>query len=213
MSEIVWYNNGSRDDNKIALTFDDGPNPYFTLQVLDILKTKKIPATFFLLGVWLEKFPNIGREIINYGYTVGNHSYSHKGDFDRADKVFKDTLNLSPEFLRMPYGMGNPEKDWVLWVKQSAVINQLDKKIINFDVVVGDWKETDPQIIAEKVLNKMQNGSIILLHDGSEKPEQAATRPRAMVYALPIIIDKLIAKGFSFVTPKEMLLEPIIREV
>ena len=81
------YTHGRRDQKKIALTFDDGPNPPRTDQILDILAKKKVQATFFVLGKWVERFPRAFRRIIDAGHTVGNHSYLHDGAETASDAV------------------------------------------------------------------------------------------------------------------------------
>src|SRR5258706_6086879 len=101
------YKSGNRDINKVALTFDDGPNPFYTLKILDILDSYNIKGNFFILGKWAEKYPNIVQEIFTRGHLIGNHTYSHpsigNGDFEKAEKVIQNIIGVQTNFIRAPY--------------------------------------------------------------------------------------------------------------
>lgn len=103
---IKFYQSGSRDENKIALTFDDGPNPFFTEKVLTILKENYVTATFFVLGKWAKLYPEIIKKIYSDNHIIGNHGYSHsheKNDFDLSETIItgitKKTLNISDRLI------------------------------------------------------------------------------------------------------------------
>jgi len=195
---MLVYNHGSCRENKIALTFDDGPNPFFTFKILDILDKHSVKANFFVLGQNAEKFPDILKEIYERGHLIGNHSYSHAKegafDFGRAEDVIFGIVGKHTEFIRAPYLDANRGSDYIA-DKNDAV------KFINADVFPHIHLQKAE--IADFVLKNSQNGSVILLHDGSRKEEEQKTRPAEMFAALPEIIEKLKEK-FKFVRLDEM---------
>ena len=100
---LTYYQNGRRDQMKVALTFDDGPNPPRTDQVIEILNAKGVQGTFFVLGKWVERWPQAFERIFQSGHVIGNHSYldqAHLGDFDRAETVMGNALGRPTRFLR-----------------------------------------------------------------------------------------------------------------
>lgn len=100
---ITYYQHGDRSERKIALTFDDGPNPYATPQVIDILRRYNVRASFFLIGKWVEKYPEFVKSLLANGHLVGNHTYSHQqGDFYEAEHVIAPLTGMPVEFLRPP---------------------------------------------------------------------------------------------------------------
>lgn len=105
--DLIDYKNGNRNANKIALTFDDGPNPFWTRKILDVLEKYSIKANFFILGKWAEKYPGIVKETFNRGHLIGNHSYSHpkKGyaDFEKAEEIIFNITGVHTRFIRPPY--------------------------------------------------------------------------------------------------------------
>jgi len=199
---IPYYQHGDRSVNKIALTFDDGPNPFFTEKVLNILKEHNIRATFFVLGKWAEIYPEIINRIYNDGHIIGNHSYSHeKDDFDLAETIIAKTIKQTSKFIRPPYNKTE-------WCINSDIYSKSKAKIINNDTAIGDWECPGEKILIDKIESKVQNGSIILLHDGSHLDHELQTRPQQMLAILPFIIKSLKDKGFVFVGLDEMDLIP-----
>jgi peptidoglycan/xylan/chitin deacetylase (PgdA/CDA1 family) len=182
-------------ENKIYLTFDDGPIPVVTEWVLDLLKSEEIKATFFCIGDNIQKHPEVYKRILSEGHQTGNHTFNHlngwKTDTENYINNFKlcetEHLKLNTEhffLFRPPYGKIKPS--------QSKKIRQLGYKIIMWDVLSYDF---DPTISVEKclenvILNTVQ-GSIIVFHD-SLKAE------KNLKYALPKAIHILKNKGFVF---------------
>ena len=182
-------------ENKIYLTFDDGPIPVVTEWVLDLLKSEEIKATFFCIGDNIQKHPEVYKRILSEGHQTGNHTFNHlngwKTDTENYIDNFKlcetEHLKLNTEhffLFRPPYGKIKP--------RQSKKIRQLGYKIIMWDVLSYDF---DPTISVEKclenvILNTVQ-GSIIVFHD-SLKAE------KSLKYALPKAIHILKNKGFVF---------------
>jgi len=202
---VRYYNHAGRDRAVVALTFDDGPNPPRTDQVLEILDAKGLRATFFVIGKWAERFPKAVERIADAGHVIGNHSYLHVkniGDFDRAESVITAITGKPCSFLRFHY------LDNFAVVLQSPLAMSSDIKIIYSDVNPADYAQTDPDEIVRRVVESqhLANGSIIDLHDGSETEDDAArlSRPIATIKALPRMIDELRARGLEPVGLDEM---------
>lgn len=185
MNKITYYPHGSREENKIALTFDDGPNPHITNAVLDILKDKNVKATFFLIGSFVEQNIDIVRRIVNEGHQVGNHSFTHIADFEEADALFRKLDIPATEFIRPPKLDMNP-------LANLPDTYLKDKKVVNFDLDSYDYrKDVKEEIIATRVKIIVRNGSIIDFHDGSETADEQSTRALPLLQVLPGLIDDL----------------------
>ncbi len=190
---MVVYEHGDRDDNRIFLTFDDGPNTFWTLKILDLLDKYSIKANFFVLGQCAEIYPDILKEIYDRGHMIGNHSYSHSreiGDFQKSEDVIFKIIKVRPKFIRPPY------LNVSLCGEYCAENLGEDIKIINTDVFPLDYLNKADYIL-DFVIKNVKNGSIILLHDGSRKQEERENRPAEMFKALPLILEKLKDK-FKF---------------
>ncbi len=196
----------SRTSQKlVALTFDDGPYPPYTSQVLDVLKERQIPATFFVIGQNAAKYPELLRRIVAEGHQLGNHTYHHVDllkldrqgmitEIEKTNKVIADAVGYVPHVMRPPHGF----RDAVV----MDAMAEYKLKVIEWSVSSRDWVNPGAEVIAERTLGKVQNGSVILLHDGDGI---AAALPREQtVAATRIIIDKLLAKGYKFVTVDEI---------
>jgi len=195
---LTAFDHARRDSNKIALTFDDGPNPFYTGKILDILDEQNIKANFFVLGKWAELYPDILKETFDRGHLVGNHGYAHSketGEFEKTDGIVPKITGKLPKFIKAPYFKNELTQNYSRVQKGEAMI-------ANNDVVAGDWEKPAEDIFKE-IINKTQNGSFILLHDGSWRPEEQETRPAQMFAALPKIISNLKEK-FEFVRLDEM---------
>ncbi|WP_371376362.1 polysaccharide deacetylase family protein [Sporomusa aerivorans] len=193
----------------VALTFDDGPYPPYTGQILDILKERQIPATFFVIGQNAAKHPELVRRIVSEGHQLGNHTYSHvdllKADrqgiiqeVEKTSKVIAGIVGYAPHVIRPPHGF-----------RDAVVMDTMAEyrlKVVEWSVSSRDWVNPGAEVIAERTLKQVKNGSIILLHDGDGI---AAAAPRSQtVAATRIIIDRLLAEGYMFVTVDEILKVP-----
>jgi peptidoglycan/xylan/chitin deacetylase (PgdA/CDA1 family) len=193
----------------VALTFDDGPNPPYTGQILDILKEKQIPATFFLVGQNAARHPELVRRIVSEGHQLGNHTYNHVDllktdrqgiidEVDKTNKVIAGIIGYAPHVIRPPHGF----RDAVV----MATMAEFQLKVVEWSVASRDWLNPGAEVIADRTLGQVRNGSIVLLHDGDGI---AATAPRDQtVAATRIIIDRLLAQGYTFVTVDEILKAP-----
>ncbi|MFC1807078.1 polysaccharide deacetylase family protein [Candidatus Omnitrophota bacterium] len=194
---------------RVAITFDDGPNGEYTLKIVDILAKYRLKATFFLLGANVLKFPKIARKIAKKGHIIGNHTYSHKHlkrlssravlrQIERSEEVFKEVLGIRPKYLRPPYGE---------YTKRiEKIVRRKGHKLINWDVDAKDWKNPSSKVIAERILSKVADGSIILLHDGANI--RIGESRRNTVNALPLIVRGLRQKGFKIVSLDEIASSP-----
>lgn len=195
---------GSQSDKVVALTFDDGPNPPYTLQLLDVLDKYGIKSTFFLIGQNAEKYPETAKAIAQRGHLIGNHTYTHSDllkiaegqiqeELSKSADVIENATGTRPKFLRPPHGFRDP------LVLQLAKEQKLD--IVQWSVMAEDWKKPGTNVIVDRVLSKVNNGSIVLLHDGDGiiSGDRSQT-----VAATEIIIKQLQQQGFRFVTVEEM---------
>lgn len=190
----------------VALTFDDGPNPPYTGQILDILREEKVPATFFVIGRNAEKYPDLVRRIVAEGNQLGNHTYDHvdllKADretiaeeVDRTNAVLRKITGAPAHVVRPPHGF----RDSVV----LEVMAERGLKVVEWSVMSRDWTNPGVDTIVKRTVDNVKSGSVILLHDGDGVAGKA---PRAQtVAATKRIIRALLAKGYKFVTVDEIL--------
>jgi len=184
--KLIW--DLPNDDNKIYLTFDDGPVPEITGWVLDLLMEHNIKATFFCIGDNVNKHSQIYQRILAEGHAVGNHTYNHlngwktsKGEYIK--NVIECQKVVGSKLFRPPYGrIKKPQLNTL----------SLRYKIVMWDVLSGDFDENlTPKKCYENVVENTVSGSIIVFHD-SLKAE------RNLKYALPKAVEYLMTKGFVF---------------
>jgi peptidoglycan-N-acetylglucosamine deacetylase len=202
--EGVFVLSASRGSRKVALTFDDVPDPRFTSKVLDILRNKKVSATFFVVGTRCSKYPNIVRRIHLEGHNVGNHSYSHP-DFSklpiakvqeqitRAEVIIQRIVGFRPKLVRPPYGEILPIQ--LEWARQQGYT------VVNWDVDSSDWRQLTADKVFRNVTRAVRPGSVVLMHAGGGSGQDLS----GTVNALPRIIDWLRAHGYEPVTLTELL--------
>ncbi len=200
------YLHGVRTEPQVALTFDDGPNPPRTEQVLEILAAAQARATFFLMAKWAERFPRSVERILAAGHLVGNHGYSGQGwigDYDQAEAVIGHLTGKPSRYLR-------PHTYNFAAYFESRVSRLALSYTVACDVDSKDWETAEPEAIVANVLDHpgLGPGSIINLHDGAEYEEAAIRlhRPVSMLLALPRIIEGLKARGLTCVRLDEMAL-------
>lgn len=183
------------DPNKkmIAITFDDGPSKY-TKDILSILKKYDACATFFVLGNKVEIYDESTREIIKQGSEIGNHSYNHKWLIKLKKDEFMDQVNMTQDIIERTTGF-RP----TLLRPTYGDVNDVIKKNTDLDIVLWnvdtlDWKIKKPKRIASRVIGKVKDGDIILMHDTHKQT----------VEALKLILPELKKQGFQFVTVSEL---------
>ncbi len=191
---------GAESGAKIALTFDDGPHPTYTPQILDILKANDIKATFFVIGENAEKHPDIVKRIIAEGHEIGNHTYSHPhlkkiGDEELTLELKRTEALLTERFGYTPTLFRPPEGYCCAAVQQSS--DRMGYSLTLWDVDTTDWAHNPSDNIIKTVLATVKDGSIILCHD-------FVTKPSPTPDAIKVLIPKLKAKGYEFVTVSEL---------
>jgi peptidoglycan/xylan/chitin deacetylase (PgdA/CDA1 family) len=185
----------------IALTFDDGPWPVYTEEVLEVLAREKVKATFFWLGRNVANYPDIARQVAQAGHELANHSYNHptapmdaataQRELEQTNQVIEEATGQKTRLFRPPGGH-----------KTNGLVSQARQEgytVVMWSVQPNDWQpQATPQSIASAVLQQAQPGTVVLLHDGGGN--RAAT-----VAALPQIIRSLKRQGYQFVTVSQML--------
>jgi peptidoglycan/xylan/chitin deacetylase (PgdA/CDA1 family) len=211
------YASGVRTENKVALTFDDGPNPPRTEQVLEILAANDVRATFFVLGKWAERYPRTVERILAGGHLIGNHGYAGQGrigDYDAAEAVIGHLTGRPSRYLRPhTFNFGA--------YFQSAIASLPTSQVIGGEVHADDWETAPggaPVWTAEQLVSRVLDhpalgpGAILVFHDGAEwdEPVVRLLRPLPTIAALPRIIEGLKARGLEPVGLDEMVLaEPV----
>lgn len=181
---------------EIALTFDDGPNPPYTAQILAILQQYNVQATFFVIGSEAAAHPDLVQQESQQGYLVGNHTWSHpnlinlspaeiRTQLRSASNEIEADTDQTPTLMRPPGGNFNSEV--------QSIAAGLGLSTILWNVDPRDWSRPGISKIIQTVLDTTHNGSIILLHDGGGDRSQT-------VAALPTIITSLEQRGFRFVS-------------
>ena len=160
----------SYQSDAIALTFDDGPHPLYTPEVLALLKKYKVKATFFCIGKNAEKYPELVQQIVAAGHTIGNHSYSHKTyigfkgtkcwieELEKTDVVLEGILNKKPVLFRPPYGVTTPHLAKAIEYTKHTVIGW---SLRTYDTSPIRHKDA----MLKSIQSNIEPGAVILLHD------------------------------------------------
>lgn len=199
-SSIVYHAHANAG-GKIALTFDDGPHPHYTQEILGILAEYNVRATFFVVGENVEFYPTLIGQIQAAGHEIGNHTYNHsrlarqtvaqiKEEILRTESAVYEQSDFRTKLFRPPEGLFN---DAVL-----SAAKELDYHIILWNIDTRDWDHTPPDKIAENILTHVKSGDIILMHDyiGYDSPTPEALR---------IVIPALLEAGYHFVGVSELI--------
>lgn len=189
--------NSMADSKKIALTFDDGPHPYYTEQLLDGLKERGVHATFFVMGKHVELYPEMIERMSEEGHLIGNHTYSHmqlnksngeefKQELIKTNEMIEKLTGQEVQYVRPPYGT---------WDKKFE--KELNMFPVLWTIDPLDWCSDDVACIVRKVTDKAQENAIILMHDEYKSTVTAALQ----------IVDALQEQGYEFVTVDEILFD------
>jgi peptidoglycan/xylan/chitin deacetylase (PgdA/CDA1 family) len=206
-----WFGGGAthgpRNSHLVAITFDDGPNLVTTPQVMRILDDHGVKATFFIVGKALDAGPaehQIVKDLVAHGELIGNHSYHHDQwrwldprypELERTQAAFARDVGTCPAWYRPPHGQRTPFLE--------HVVASHGMRMVLWDTSAGDWATTDPQLVAQRILDHVRGGSIILLHDGLDGNPHADRR--VVAAALPLILDGLEARGLQPVRLDQLL--------
>jgi polysaccharide deacetylase family sporulation protein PdaB len=187
----------------VAITFDDGPHPKYTPEILNILKKYNAKATFFVIGQNAEKYPDIIKREVAEGHEIGNHTYSHpdlhKIDIDKfleeiekTQTTIEDICGIRPKLFRPPGGYYDD--------RSIGIVESMGYKSVLWSLDTRDWSMPKSDSIVAKVEERAAEGDIILFHDLEDKRLPTPT-------ALKKIIPYLIENGYEFVTVSELLEE------
>ena len=203
-----WFghqvSHGSRTGNRVALTFDDGPNSTATIPIRDLLDARGLKGTFFLVGKAVAARPDLARALVERGHLVGNHSWRHDSwgwldprypELARTQRLDATDLGVCPAFYRAPHGQHTP--------LLARVVHRRGLTMIGWDVSAGDWKARSARNLADRIVAQARPGSIIDLHDGLDG--RVDVDRTVLVAALPSILDGLAAKGLRPVRLDELL--------
>ena len=192
---------GDPNSKRIALTFDDGPHPYKTDAVLDLLLQYDIKATFFVIGENVSYYPEPLKRAVALGHEIGNHTYHHalmsqacaqnvSEEIEMTEEIILRTAGYRTKLFRPPEGAYSENA--------LSVIKSKDYRVILWTVDTRDWENTSAEDMVETVMNGVRGGSILLFHDYMIKKSHA-------MEALRILIPRLLSQGYEFVTVSELL--------
>ena len=200
-------------NKKIAISFDDGPDPQWTPKILDILKEKKAPGVFFIIGDQANKRPDILKREFAEGHEIGNHTFTHpkfdeishtqiRWELNLTQRLIESTLDVKTILFRPPYGIDH-QPEYAEEVAQLPLAQEMGYLIVGQRIDPDDWslrngKPIPAKEIVESVLRQAGNGNIILLHDGGGDRTQT-------IEALPQIIDALRNKGYQLVSVSDLI--------
>ncbi|MFB9327580.1 polysaccharide deacetylase family protein [Paenibacillus aurantiacus] len=206
----TFFVRGSRGSMKVALTFDDVPDPRYTPKVLDILAKYRVRATFFVLGSKAKAYPAMVARMRKEGHMIANHSYDHpvfpkisvhqfSQQIAQTDLLLRSLAGYSPRYLRPPYGAITPKQ--IEWAQANGYT------VVNWDVDSEDWRSIGSARIMANIKSTLQPGSIILQHAGGGATQDLS----GTVKALPQLIQYLRKKGYEIVPLPELLGRPVAR--
>ncbi len=203
IGRTMWH--GPRSRREIALTFDNGPSPEGTGQILDLLAREDVRATFFMLGASVEKHPDLARAVVEAGHLVGNHGYTHRNlmwarsqatanQLDRGYRAIESTCGVGPRLYRPAFGARS--------FSMPGLLRKRGWRMVHWTSSAGDWRLNSARNLTSWV-PAVRNGDILLWHDGVRR--QAMSPRTVTIAALSQVIPFLRNRGFEFVTVEDML--------
>lgn len=181
---------------RIALTYDDGPNPVYTKELLKVLEENEVKASFFLLGKNAQSYPSVVKSLAKEGHLIGNHTYSHSNlcciglenamkECQKTNQVIEESCGQTPDYFRPPYGCAPSALE-----KNCSMIKVL------WDVDPRDWECKNADLVVKRVMDHVADGDIILMHDAYASTVEATRR----------LIPMLKEEGYEFVTVDDLLI-------
>jgi peptidoglycan/xylan/chitin deacetylase (PgdA/CDA1 family) len=195
----VTYTSVSAPGPYVALTFDDGPHSVNTPRLLNILRSRNVKATFYVIGKNVDLYPGIVRRTVDEGHEIGNHSYTHPvlsrlsqqalhSELRKTDDAIMRAAGVRPRTMRPPYGaLTQAQREWVM--------STFGYPTIMWSVDPLDWKKPGAGVVTSRIVQGTKAGGIILVHD----------LHASSVDAMPATIDALLRKGYRFVTVSQLL--------
>lgn len=193
------YNGPATGKKRVALTFDDGPNPLYTPTIMALLDQYHAHATFFLVGKMVQQYPDLTRELLSHGHELANHTYNHPNlTLLPAQEVIREAL-LDRNIIKSVTG-----RDTYLFrppggnidAEVASELHQLNYSIIYWGINAGEYTRFDPARQAEQILARIKDGNIVLLHNGPVD---------GTMMILPILLRELARRGFTCVTVSELM--------
>ncbi|XJZ28270.1 polysaccharide deacetylase family protein [Bacillota bacterium Lsc_1132] len=194
-------------DERLALTFDDGPDPVYTNELLDLLKENQVKASFFVVGERAQQYPDIIRRMYREGHLIGVHNYVHRSNWlmapwqvkqgvKKTADIIEDITGSRPVYYRPPWGMLNL---FDLFLHKNF-------QIILWSVMVGDWRSKGGE---KKIINRLREkitpGATIVLHDCGVTKGADEDAPKYTIKALRQLFKEMPVKNYSFIRIDEML--------
>src|SRR5213596_2991832 len=202
------YHQGAAGEHQVAITFDDGPDPRWTPQILDILKAANVKAAFFLVGVNAERYPGLVRRIVNEGHEIGNHTYYHPNlalcwpehvrlELNATQLLLETITGRATTLFRPPYA-ADTSPSQLSELTPLQIAQDLNYLVVLENIDPQDWAKPGSDIILQRVKQQRRDGSIVLLHDAGGNRSQT-------VAALPRILERLHTRGDSVVSLSTLL--------
>jgi len=190
---------GVKVKKAIALTFDDGPHPQYTPELLQVLDYYQIPASFFWLGICVNRAPELARSLYERGHWLGLHGYEHrsfpllkpdqlKDSLAKTQLAISNACGVAPDTVRdvrPPNGLFTPQT--------LNLLDQWNYRSVMWSVVPEDWQRPGVSTVSKRVLRQVENGSIIVLHDGYSGGQDVAQTTAQL-------LPQLLQQGYEFVT-------------
>ena len=205
-----WYGGtftgGIRGSKQIALTYDDGPNGPHTLHLLEVLAKHSVRATFFMIGRYVQRCPDIARAVAQQGHIIGNHTLTHprlifksavqtQAELVDCRQALEDAVGKHSNLFRPPFGGRRPAT--------LRIARELGLQTVMWNVTGYDWNAPSAAVIESKVSRQMRGGDVILLHDGSHRA-MGADRAQTVI-ATENLIHRYRNQGYEFVTVPELM--------
>jgi peptidoglycan/xylan/chitin deacetylase (PgdA/CDA1 family) len=197
---------GPRGSKQIALTYDDGPNDPHTLRLLEVLAKHDVRATFFLIGRYVQRRPDLVRDLLKAGHVIGNHTFTHphlvvsaavetRNQLEECQRAVQEGTGETPKLFRPPFGGRRPVT--------LRIARSLGLEPILWSVTSWDWETPPAEKILQTCARQMRGGDVVLMHDGGH---QAFGADRSQtVLATNMLIETYEAEGYEFMTIPQMM--------
>ncbi|WP_052455898.1 polysaccharide deacetylase family protein [Bhargavaea cecembensis] len=187
----------------IALTFDDGPHPVYTGQLLDLLKKHQVKATFFVVGEKVDAHPRLVRRMKDEGHEIGIHHYEHRSNWRLSPRVLRRQIGMTDRAIRRAAG-GAPVLYRPPWGRLSPFTLSVAR---NYDTVLWshifqDWKISSCRNLADRLTKVPEDGSVILLHDDGTNPGADDAAPAFMIRGLAEYLEDAVRRDVQFIPVK-----------
>lgn len=205
-----WYGSTfiglTRGSKQIALTYDDGPNDPHTLKLLEVLARHDVRATFFLIGRYVRRRPDLAHEVVHAGHAIGNHTFTHphlvisaavetRNQLEECQRAVQEVTGEVPRLFRPPFGGRRPST--------LKIARSLGLEPVMWNVTSWDWENLPADTIVENCVRQMRGGDVVLLHDGGHRA-LGADRSQTII-ATERLIERYKSEGYEFVTVPQMM--------